>query len=556
MIKKISICIILSTLFLLLISGNVFALNFQNLPSGMTGVVPNSYEVVQTGETDDGVVYVVSTYTSGVKTYVWLMGFSKPDGSIVYNTSYEQFVYDKKISAKSKNYYYILAQENSTVGKVKKINLSTGQVVATIDGPITYVDKSYQEWVPDPSGKGGYYRTVTVFEFTAGGYPVKYIAVSNTDKVYVLGKETGNNNNRILKWSGGSWVRVLETTFPGADATSEPTSFCAPTDDIWYSSFATNVYRTEGSSHNKITLSISGNGVIVHPGINDKDAIFLLYDNSYGYVYYYNRSTNILRNAIGASYFLNKYYNLVYLPNSNKASFSYWNGYFAIWAIGDNGVATPVQLTTPSYQTVPFGSPASSGSYSGTSGSVGESGSISLSSPYYVSNSVIGGFGVKTMNSWVITRTTSNYSGYPTDTMLSPILPSYWAQQATYIVNDGSTTDGSGWTPEGGTTGTGGTTGGTGSVSATSVFRVVKDVDFVEFVYDKLVDAATTVDGVTATPVDVPNSTQKYTKLTGKFTTIDAANPSKAVVIGGRLLIFKVIAPPTNSQTVTLQLSK
>lgn len=88
--------------------------------------------------------------------------------------------------------------------------------------------------------------------------------------------------------------------------------------------------------------------------------------------------------------------------------------------------------------------------------------------------------------------------------------------------------------------------------AATPVFRSVSGVGFVDCLYEKLVDTETTIDGVTLTPVTVPGTSFTYTKISGTFTNIDPNNPIKVVVVGGRVLLFKVIQPPTINDIATV----
>lgn len=565
MLKRCLVLISMVFISVVLFSGGAFAFNFETLPSGISDVVSDGWTVIKTGETTNGIVYVISQYNtnSGYQPVTRIVGFSKTEGNIAYDVQYTQSCYTKGISFKSVDYYYIITKDGAQ-GKIRKIDLKTGGISSTLAGSIDGGGDAIYTPPVESVSSGGW----TAQTLTAAGNTVKYITVSSTDKVYVLAKEPTNNNNRILKWNGSNWERAFQTTFPGTDATSEPQGFCAPTDAVFYSAYPGNIYRTEvvvDGIHTKINSgTLAGTVAFMSPGVNAKDMILVYCDtNLRGYLSYYLYASNTFNALLANSDFNTTTYNLTWLPNTVKASFSFWNGNFGILAIHDNGWASWVHMPTKAWQqTMNNYNERLEGTYNNRY--------IKSQTSY---NSIIGAFGVRTINSWVVTKKTitdrdyshvyvnsstgytdtDNYSPNMVYSMLSPVFPSYWVQQATYIEN--ITTDTGTGTGTGGSGSGGDTT--SGSVTSTSVFRVVKDADFIEYVYDDLVTTATTVEGVTATPVAVTgDATKKYTKLTGKFTTIaDATNPSKAVVIGGKLLIFKIITPPANSQTVTLQLT-
>ena len=95
--------------------------------------------------------------------------------------------------------------------------------------------------------------------------------------------------------------------------------------------------------------------------------------------------------------------------------------------------------------------------------------------------------------------------------------------------------------------------------NSTKVFNIVSSTtNFMDCFYDSLVSSTTTSDlkdeagnivgTVKAEPISVFGADNTFTKLTITFTgtnPYDSAKPFRGAVIGGRLLLFKVIAPPT-----------
>lgn len=84
-------------------------------------------------------------------------------------------------------------------------------------------------------------------------------------------------------------------------------------------------------------------------------------------------------------------------------------------------------------------------------------------------------------------------------------------------------------------------------VGPKSAFKVVKDKDFTQVIYDQI-DGKDKDNTVTATLISVPGTEYKFSVLNGKFTTTGY----KAVVINERLLLFYIIDIPSINDTATV----
>lgn len=81
-----------------------------------------------------------------------------------------------------------------------------------------------------------------------------------------------------------------------------------------------------------------------------------------------------------------------------------------------------------------------------------------------------------------------------------------------------------------------------------TVYKAIQNINFEEYAYGEFGTAA----GVTVNEVKAETiAGSGYTKLTGKFTTTGV----KVATINGRLVIFKVIAPPTSGVTASVSFS-
>lgn len=634
MLKKVSILFSSLVLCIMLSCSSVFALDFDKLPGGIdVSIIPDTYDVIQTGQTDSGIIYVISAklkangdganlspyIDSSTSNNINIIGFDRAKGTFAYNIYYTQAGSYPKISTNSKNYFYYV---NST--NIVKIDLGTGL-------PATSPASGILNGSIPTSGT---FTTADAQTITA-----KFIAVNENDELYILGKRS-DTVMRINYYNGSAWTDFITGPFPAPNSSGTPNAFCATKDSsgnkICYSAFGSTLYKSNNSTHTACTGTPSGTyyGVSVIAGINAGDAIFAFYSASNGYVYYCNGTTGACTQSLaaGGSYFSNKYYNLVYISGSPNASFSYWNGTYATYSIGSNGSAVPVQLPSnatqqsqpsvdsngtngdilpgsyqhasptfvpsdgaivsynnlrtvghityePNYSnTVPHTFP-NGGSYaydryyhegtyfyydtngylstwdaswnrmgSGTPDKYYGNASIV---PYhyiketikynfsgtYTSNNVLGAFGNTTMDTWIITKTTSNYSYYKSFKTLSNVVPVYG--DTTYT----STT----------------TSGPSGSSSTSSyVLTVVKGQKFYEAISDDLLGTTTAPDlgaNLSVSRIKIGTTSNYYTLLSGTLSDSDitATNPTKGVVVNGKVVVFKVVAPPTNATAATLQ---
>ncbi len=223
MFKKIPVLFSVILLCLTLSFSSVFALDFEKLPAGVdVTVIPDNHTVIQTGETDNGIVYVVSAKlknnTDGanlspyIDSEIYITGYDKTNQTVAYFATYTQPGSYCKISTKSKNYFYYV-RLNTTTSKheVVKVDLSTSAIVKTLNGTI---------------GTSG-----VVVNDNGESMAVKYIAVNEKDEVFILGRRTDTSTNKIVKWGSVIWTNFCTADYPSTPgSTGTSNGLCASVD--------------------------------------------------------------------------------------------------------------------------------------------------------------------------------------------------------------------------------------------------------------------------------------------------------------------------------------
>lgn len=513
---------LLIALLTVLMSFRVFALDFEGLPTGISGgVISDGNDVIKMGETDNGTVYVISGTISATQTTdsgdnsvcninysaIKLFGYNKITNSIAYNISYDtSYSETSGIAASgSNNYIYIPRFEGDPFGTYTygfvRVNLDTGLVDKTLISAPT---------VPS-------------------GYTGKHLAVSNTETVYLLAKETTTGNNNIFKWNGSAFVSATTAAFPSPYNTRDTHAFCVPSDNTCYTSFGRLVYKTNLTANTCTQIFNAGSttnneyyGIELLPGIDTDDVVYALCnryfsDSRYGRVYYYDASANSFKNTIGDNNnnFNYKNYSITRAPNSSKISLCYWGSSLKMILIDNLGKVSTVYGSTGTKQEMIY--------------YWDDSGDHKLSFVY----SVIGGFGATTGGSWVITKKEIDRYSWPDHyyttlyIKLTPLLPPEWSQLAS--------------------TATQNKTFSKLKVMASGTFEEIVDGEFGSStgisadVKDK---TGTVVGNIKATTT----TGDGYTVVSGSVTTPGIYN----VTVNGQKLVFKTIKSPTINSVATI----